>query len=365
MAWLKAPKTNHYFWLFHCSVWGVFILINFITRQINQVESLEQGLVSLVVLLLVNTCLCLILRELIHRYKLMLLGTPFVWLKLGVLVVVLGFLSAVLITVAMGFYYLLFGYTQAFVFFMLSVYQNWMVMVLVIGIWSVVYVVINHVSALNQLQSEQQQTKLQLKEAELNNLIGQLNPHFLFNGLNNIRGLMLEDVNRARHMLTELSDLLRYSLNQSKNSLTSLGQEIDVVRSYIELSQIQYEDRLEYQEDISSDLLPYQVPPMMIQLLVENAIKHGIDHHVGKGVLYLGVSVHAKILRIEVRNPGGLQKLNNKQTTQMGLGIANIKKRLQLLYADQASIKIYEIENQVVVEITLPATKQVNREVDE
>ncbi len=359
MAWLKAPKTNKYFWLFHFSGLGVFILINFLTRQFTRVESVEQGLVSLFIVLVVNTLLCLALRELIHRFRLVALNTAHMWLKLGILVIVFGCVSALLITLAMGFYYLVFSYSKSFIFFMLTVYQNWLVMTLVIGIWSVVYVVISHVNAISQLQSEQQQTKLQLKEAELNNLIGQLNPHFLFNGLNNIRGLMLEDVGRARHMLTELSDLLRYSLNQPKGSLTSLRKEVEVVKAYITLAQIQYEDRLLYQEEINDALLSFEVPPMMIQLLVENALKHGFEHHVGLGTLYLGIKEQAGMLTITVRNPGSIkaEKRQNIGHTPTGLGVANIRKRLRLLFADQASMKINEVNGQVEVKISLPASQ--------
>ena len=100
MITLKAPKTNRYFWWFHFTLWGAFSLINFFSRQFNQVESLEQGLVSLFVLLLTNTVLCLILRELIHRFDLHDLNTPKIWLKLSVFIIVFGFISQI-------FYFLL------------------------------------------------------------------------------------------------------------------------------------------------------------------------------------------------------------------------------------------------------------------
>ena len=198
MNWLQAPKTNRYFWWFHFTLWGGFSLINFFSRMFNRVESLEQGLVSLVVLLVVNTLLCLVLRELIHRLRLHDLNTSKIWLKLSVLIPLFGLISAALMTLALGLYFLLAGYTQHLVFFMITVYQNWLIMSLTIGLWAVVYVVIMHLQTHNKLQSEQQQTQLKLKEAELNNLVGQLNPHFLFNGLNNIRALISEDGDKAR-----------------------------------------------------------------------------------------------------------------------------------------------------------------------
>ncbi len=360
MSWLKAPKTSRYFWLSHFGGWGAFVLINFITRQYAKLESLHQGLISMLVLLLVNTLVCLLLRELIHRYHLFELKSRYVWWKLMLLVVVSGFVSAMLTTLGLGLYYLVFGYTRFLVFFMLTVYMNWLVTALVIGIWTVVYVVSVHVKTLSQLRLEQQQTALQLKEAELNHLIGQLNPHFLFNGLNNIRGLMLEDVHRAREMLTELADLLRYSLKTQKTQLTSLANEIEVVRSYVNLAKIQYEDRMQYQEQIDPDTLDAWVPPMLVQLLVENAIRHGIDGCDFEAVLRLEISQTNEQLCIVVTNPGLLQPHNNQEQT--GLGLANISKRLQLLYAEEASFSIRQAADQVVAEVTLPWVNELNQE---
>ncbi|WP_223786757.1 sensor histidine kinase [Marinicella meishanensis] len=348
----RTPPADRYFWWFHASVWGVFILINFITRQFNGIESLEQGLVSLVVLLLVNTVLCLVLRWVLHRFDLLHSLSPGVWFRLVLLVVLLGFVSAVLSTLGVGFYYLLFGHASTLVFFMVTVYQNWLVLTLMLGIWTVVYLIINHLRQLSQLQSQQHQTQLQLKEAELNHLMGQLNPHFLFNGLNNIRGLMLEDVDRARTMLTDLADLLRYSLNTPKQPLTDLASELAVVQAYIQLCQIQYEDRLQYREEVEPRALPCQVPPMLIQLLVENAIRHGIDRQASPGELYLGVNLASQQLHITVRNPGHWHK---PPVAESGLGLANIRKRLALLFGDQATLQVTAQSNQVCIEVVLPA----------
>jgi two-component system LytT family sensor kinase len=351
----KTPPADRYFWLFHAAVWGVFILINFITRQFNGIESLEQGVVSLVVLLLVNTALCWWLRWILHRFGLLHSLSAGVSFWLVVLVVALGFVSAVFSTLGVGFYYLLFGHASTLVFFMVTVYQNWLVLTLMLGIWTVVYLTINHLRQLNQLQSQQQQTQLRLKEAELNHLMGQLNPHFLFNGLNNIRGLMLEDVDRARTMLTDLADLLRYSLNTPKQPLTDLASELSVVQAYIQLCQIQYEERLQYREQIDSEALECQVPPMLIQLLVENAIRHGIDRQPEPSELYLGVRCQAEQLHITVRNAG---QWNEPSPSNSGLGLTNIRKRLALLFGDQAKLQVTPKHGHVCIEVVLPILHQ-------
>lgn len=349
MSWLnnhlKAPRTTGYFWLFHLVGMGTIVLINFLTRQFNQLESLEQGVISMLVLLGANTIVCLLLRELLHRFKLLDTSSPLTWFKIACLVIVAGFLSALLTVLGLSVYYMAFGYVTKFIFFILPVIQNWLVLSLVIGLWTMVYVVVKHVEALNQ-------AVIKLKEAELNNLIGQLNPHFLFNGLNNIRGLMLEDVKRARHMLTEISDLLRYSLQVPKHELIPLQQEMEVVNSYLALASIQYEERLNYEERIDPAAHNCKVPPLMIQLLAENAIKHGIDHTQGVGTLSLDVTIEGKWLVIQVKNPGQFNHENEKKPA--GLGLNNIKQRLKLLFADQAEILIDNVKNQVKITIKMP-----------
>ena len=92
-----------------------------------------------------------------------------------------------------------------------------------------------------------------LKQAQLNTLKGQINPHFMFNSLNNIRGLMLEDVERSREMLTKLSEMLRYSLTKASNNAIALSEELEMVENYIELSKIQFEDRPHYQESVAAE----------------------------------------------------------------------------------------------------------------
>ncbi|MCB1584372.1 MAG: histidine kinase [Marinicella sp.] len=360
MNWLKAPKTTKLFWLFHFCGWGVFVLINFIARQSVHAESMEQGLVSILALLVVNTVLCLMVRELMHRFNLVNLNNRHVWIKLLILVVCFGFVSALLTTLSLSAYFYLFGYTRYLIFFIQTVYQNWLIMTLLIGIWSVIYAVTHHKESINQLKAKQQSTEIQLKEAQLNHLIGQLNPHFLFNGLNNIRGLMLEDVGKARQMLTELSELLRYSLNAPKHALTPLAEEIKVVHNYIELAQIQYESRLNYQESIDQNTLSCMVPPMTLQLLIENAIKHGVDQNQHPSDLILRIFKDQTHLHMQVSNPGQIQTDFKQQQT--GIGLNNIKKRLQLIFGQQASLNIENNSEKVTVNIVLPIISHPEQE---
>ncbi len=172
----------------------------------------------------------------------------------------------------------------------------------------------------------------------------------MFNSLNNIRGLMLEDVEKSRDMITRLSEMLRYSLTKDKVDTIALKEELEMVGNYIELSKIQLEDRLRFSSQIDEKLLNVEIPPMIIQMLIENAIKHGISNLRNGGNINLSVSESKRQLVITVSNSGLMTE--NKSTTKVGLD--NIKKRLALLYEDEASFFLKAENNTVVATIKLP-----------
>ncbi|MCL5245049.1 histidine kinase [Cellulophaga sp. 20_2_10] len=189
-----------------------------------------------------------------------------------------------------------------------------------------------------------------LKESQLNSLKGQINPHFMFNSLNNIRGLMLEDVSKSRDMLTKLSEMLRYSLIKNDVNSIALEEELDMVENYIALSKIQFEDRLEFIKEVDPNSLAVSIPPMIIQLLIENAAKHGIANLIKGGTITLITNRTEDYLHIIVRNTGKLKIV--KGSTQLGL--KNIKQRLRLLYGNLAEFSLDEVEDEVVANIKIP-----------
>lgn len=221
---------------------------------------------------------------------------------------------------------------------------------LTMAMWTVCYIVIKLLIIANQARIERLEMNDTLKEAQLNTLKSQINPHFMFNSLNNIRGLMLEDVDRARDMLTKLSEMLRYSLTSNSQNGITVEQELDMVRNYIELSKIQFEDRLTYEESVGKDSKGVQIPPMVIQLLVENGVKHGLGNLKEGGRIHLSVTKKDQDLHIEVRNTGKLQIA--KDSTQLGL--KNIRQRLKLLYGNKAQFELKEESDEVVARIDIP-----------
>ncbi len=220
----------------------------------------------------------------------------------------------------------------------------------IIFVWVVCYLVIKLLLKLNADRIERLELNTTLKQAQLNTLKGQINPHFMFNSLNNIRGLMLEDVEKSRDMLTKLSEMLRYSLTQNDGNAIALEQELEMVENYIDLSKIQFEDRLHFEKDIDPKSLNVNIPPMIVQLLVENAAKHGISNLKKGGTIAVNTEVQKDQLTIRVSNTGSLRM--DKNSTQLGL--KNIRQRLRLLYGDKATFGLKEENGEVVATIKIP-----------
>ncbi len=216
--------------------------------------------------------------------------------------------------------------------------------------WTIFYLSVKIVAKLNANRVERAELNATLRQAQLNTLKGQINPHFMFNSLNNIRGLMLEDVDRSRDMLTKLSEMLRYSLTKNNVNAIRLEEELEMVENYIALSKIQFEDRLSFIKEVKEETLDIKIPPMIIQLLIENAAKHGISNLKAGGTIKLITDVDRENLIIQVINTGSLQIAQD--STQLGL--KNIQQRLRLLYGNEASFDIKEVDNEVVASINIP-----------
>ena len=222
--------------------------------------------------------------------------------------------------------------------------------VFIICCWVICYLVIKLILRANKNRMERLELNTTLKQAQLNTLKGQINPHFMFNSLNNIRGLMLEDVEKSREMLTKLSEMLRYSLTKNSVDGIALEEELEMVDNYIALSKIQLEHRLEFKKEIAQDALSIHIPPMIVQLLVENAVKHGISNLKKGGEIQLNAHKNGEVLHIQVKNTGKLSI--TKDSTQLGL--KNIRQRLKLLYGDNATFNLREEENEVVANVEIP-----------
>lgn len=189
------------------------------------------------------------------------------------------------------------------------------------------------------------------REGQLANLRSQLNPHFMFNALNSIRSLIEEDPERAKAAITQLSAILRNAMSTVKRRTVPLGEEIDMVRAYLTLEAMRYEERLRVRFDIAPGLERDPVPPMMLQTLVENAVRHGIAKLPAGGEVVVAAVRDSAGTLITVSNTG---RLAMGRARPEGIGLRNSRKRLRHIYGDQATIRLHEQEGKVICELLLP-----------
>ena len=178
------------------------------------------------------------------------------------------------------------------------------------------------------------QLEAQLSHAQLQALKMQLHPHFLFNTLHSISALLNKDVEAARKMITRLGDFLRLTLENSGSQEVTLQQEMEFLSCYLEIERIRFQNRLVTHMDVSPQSLLAKVPNLILQPIVENAIRHGIAPRSTPGLLEIEAKQHNGTLRIQVRDNGpGLPKHRTSQNLiKKGLGLANTETRLVRLY---------------------------------
>ena len=217
--------------------------------------------------------------------------------------------------------------------------------------WSMVYFTFQFFFNYKSSEVEKWRLEAAVKDAELQALKSQINPHFIFNSLNNIRALIIEDPVKAREMINHLSGLLRYSVQFSNKEKVTLENELAVVENYLRLESIQFEDRLQYKIEVGPETLDYKIPPMVIQMLVENAIKHGISTLPEGGEIKIISHLENDALVVEVINTGQLKTKNET----LGIGLKNATDRLKLLFGKLSDLRVQNLTgNMVSARFTIP-----------
>lgn len=224
----------------------------------------------------------------------------------------------------------------------------------VVLLWAIVYFAWHYFRLAQTARLERYRSEMAARDAQLNTLKGQINPHFMFNALNNIRALMLEDVPRSREMITKLADLLRYSMNMSEQREVSVTEEIKVVNDFFELCKIQFEEKLRYAISVDPEVQRCLIPPMVIQILVENSVKHGVSATTSGGEVNVVVERAGDALNIMVSNTGKWKPLKDERRENNGIGLPNVRRRLRLLYGEQAQLHIKEENDTIIARIQIP-----------
>lgn len=344
------------YWYCQLGGWLVFILIELVT-YIN-VTGFSIGLL---INALVNWVVCIFLT---HFYRLIIIKAN--WLNLplqkliprGVFMIILISVPLTILNVVLDFYTIpneteIFDFKKALLeqidfarlpifFFNLSKY---------VFLWAIIYHFFLYWEKLLKTETDKFELQAVLKETQYNNLKTQLNPHFLFNSLNGIRTLVDLDPENAKEAITRLSSLLRGSLKMEKHKTVTLANELQTVNDYLAIEKIRFNERLNTHFDIDPETLNTNLPPMMLQTLVENGIKHGISNLKNGGTIYLKTFNKNQNTIIQITNCG----VYNPKHESAGLGIENTKERLRILFDDKAIFTIKNIENEkVLTEIIIP-----------
>ena len=329
--------------------WGSFALVNIVFASLSQGISAVQlwAFVALAAFYLVSTHG---LRHVVKAYE---------WFKLGILrllvqtllallaLAIVNVLAQILINLAFG----TLNPNEDFRALVITV--NLFVSFLYYAFWFLLYFLFHFLDNYNN--SLKYEAKI--NEIRLNHLKSQLNPHFIFNALNSVRALVDEDPEKAKTAITRISNMLRFSLVMDKKQVIDFADELSTVKDYLALESIRFEERLEVVYLIEEEAYNYKIPPMMLQTIVENAIKHGISNLVKGGLIEIKCREGLQDeLYIQVKNSGFLNtNAKNSSKTEGGHGLVNTKQRLKLLYGDKASFRIFNSGNQyVITEIKIP-----------
>ena len=211
-------------------------------------------------------------------------------------------------------------------------------------LWTVFYFLYHYLERYNQSLKYE----AAMREVELAQLKSQLNPHFIFNALNSIRALVDENPGKSKMAINQLSNILRKTLVTDNRGLTKFEDEFLTVKDYLGLEATRFEERLRTEFDIHPASFEYLVPPLMLQTLVENGIKHGISTLKEGGTIKLKTFVEDNLMHIQIRNSG---QYVNGYPSKSGFGIKNTTQRLKLIYGDNADFRIFNENAKTVLTV--------------
>jgi sensor histidine kinase YesM len=330
------------YWLFQLLGWGTFIAINtFFAVTFSQIDHVYIS--RLIIFVGIGFLMSHLMRTLVKGVA--LLSKPLAYQILGfilislVFAITIGFIEAKIIMMA-GLEYkeeLKLATTQ-------QVIANSFYSFIYLFIWNCIYFIYHYITETRQQQVDTLKLETLVKSLELKTIKSHINPHFIFNALNSIRALIDENPERARHAVTALSNILRSSMLTDQQETISLEKELNIVQDYLALEQIRFEDRLSVIYEIDDETLDNMIPPMMLQMLVENAIKHGISKLVEGGVVKIISKEENGFFSLIVQNTGHFESRLN----QDGFGIQSTESRLRLIFGESASFNIFEKEDSIV-----------------
>ncbi|WP_420384760.1 sensor histidine kinase [Roseivirga sp.] len=346
-------RKKRLYWILQLAGWGMYFLSNFISQGFD-----PQGLGAQVVRnqrieLTIHSLFFFLISHYFIRAIIIRRG----WVQINIAqviprilgVIVLASIMANLIT--FGLYFVVGTRSPSDTSLQTEIPLLFATSVVLFILWSTVYFLYHY------LESNNRSLKYEaaMNEMHLNQLKAQLNPHFIFNALNSMRALVDEEPAKAKIAITQLSNILRNSLITDKKRVINFKSELNTVKDYLALESIRFEERLKVRYKIDPRSDHFDIPPMMIQTLVENAIKHGVSNLMEGGIIEIQSNVNDSVLSIKIRNSGQLTGHKKRAGGRSGVGLVNTKERLKLIYGDTATFNIYnENDKFVVTEVRIP-----------
>ncbi len=337
------------YWFCQLAGWGVFVLGNVVFAAVTADNPLMPLLMTSVILLLTGLAVTHLYRAVIHALGWKQLSIGALSWRIFLASVCCGFLITLLNFLFTDIRDGLMPFTERFD--PGQFIESFLALTFLSVLWSFIYFAIAQFENYKKEEIANLQLRAAKTEIELNSFRAQMNPHFMFNCMNSIRALVDEDPGKAKNAITVLSGILRNNLILGKRNTVPLKEELDLVEKYLTLEKIRFEERLSITYEVAPEALSFDVPPYMLQTLVENAVKHGISRVLAGGE----VAVRVKTLPdqrylISISNTGKW----GTTPSETGVGLQNTLKRLDLLYGRQASTEIRKQEDAVTIEIILP-----------
>jgi two-component system LytT family sensor kinase len=224
---------------------------------------------------------------------------------------------------------------------------------LTIAFITIIYWLLNNVLEQKENEKRKSESEQLMKEAELTKLRQQLQPHFLFNSLNSINALIATKPVEARKMTQQLSDFLRGTLKKD-DQLVKLSEELEHLKLYLDIEKVRFGHRLNIEFNIHPESVDYKLPALLLQPIVENAIKFGLYDITDDVKISIATKVNNSLLQIEIKNP--FDSETNKTKQGVGFGLSSVQRRLYLLYMRQDLLQTNQAENIFITTLKIPST---------
>jgi len=221
-------------------------------------------------------------------------------------------------------------------------------------VYVVFFYAVNYYQTLKEKVKREAELKALVREAELNALKSQINPHFLFNSLNSISSLTISNPSKAQEMVINLSNFMRYSLQHGRNETVSLKDELENIKLYLSIEKIRFGKKLNPEFDIEGACLNSKIPNMILQPLFENAIKYGVYEATGPVSIKTECKAGNGFMKIIIENGYEADSVKNRGE---GIGLRNIRQRLDLIYGNPDLLKVQDNKNSFIVELIIPQAK--------